>query len=310
MTVPSFVVGCDISKAKIDVFDAATSSHTIVPNTPGDLDDFLAPFAGRNVGFAFEATGCYGNNLRAALARHGLDAIQINPLHARRFAQSTGRLAKTDRIDAAQLAQMARQLQLEPTIAWREDVERLKPLIVRRDQLVDMRADERKRLQQTECDAVAQSLARHIDALSEDIAAFEALIEETIVNCHTLHARYELLVSVPGIGPAIAPVLLAMLPEAGSISRSAIAALAGVAPIARDSGTFIGKRTIAGGRPRIRRALYQAAMGSLAGQSRFAKTYRQLIETGKPPKVALIAVARKILITANAVLKTGNAYAQ
>ena len=247
--------------------------------------------------------------MRKALARHGLSAIQINPLHARRYAQSRGRLAKTDRIDAAQLASMAQRLQLEPTTAWDEDVESLKPLITRRDQLVDMRADERKRLSQTHCNVMAASITRHIDLLSEDIAAFEALIQQTIAGSATLNTRYDLLVSIPGIGPATAPVLLAMLPEAGTTDRSSIASLAGVAPMARDSGTFTGKRSIAGGRPRIRRALYQAAMGTMSGQSRFAHKYRQLIKAGKQPKVALIAVARKIITTANAILKTQQPYA-
>ena len=304
MTISSPTIGCDVSKAKIDVFDPSTGKHTILANDAASLDEFLAAFAGRDVRFAFEATGFYGNRLRAALARHGLAGIQINPLHGRRFAQSTGRIAKTDRIDAAQLAQMATRLQLKPNAHWNEEGEHLKTLIARRDQLVDMRADERRRMKQTDCNVIAASLSRHIDALGEDIAAFDALIEKAIANSHTLKARYELLVSIPGIGPATAPVLLAMLPEAGRLDRAAIASLAGVAPMARDSGTFSGKRSIAGGRPRVRRALYQAAMGAIVGHSRFADKYRSLIKNGKPAKIALIAIARKIVTTANAILKT------
>lgn len=309
MDIPPFVIGCDVSKAKIDVFDAAAGKHATVVNDAAGLDRFLAPFAGRHVRFAFEATGCYANGLRKALARHGLAGIQINPLHARRYAQSTGRLAKTDRIDAAQLAAMAQRLELQKTPEWDDDTERLKALIMRRDQLVDMRAGERRRSQQVEADVVTASIARHIDALSEEIAAFDALIEQAIAGNRTLRTRYEALVSIPGIGPATAPVLLALLPEAGTAGRSAIASLAGVAPMARDSGVFTGRRSIAGGRPRIRRALYQAAMGAIAGHSRFADRYRRLIDAGKPPKVALIAVARNIITTANAILKTGQTYA-
>lgn len=308
MKLTPFVVGCDVSKAKIDFFDASNSKHTIVANQTGALNRFLAPYAGCDVRFAYEATGFYGNELRAALVRHQCAGVQINPLHGRRFAQSLGRLAKTDRIDATQLATMAERLELPQTYVWNEDVEQLKALITRRDQLVAMRANERKRLQQTRREPVRESHIKLITMLSGEIASLDEQINQTIKANDEMQRNCQLLQSIPGIGPTIAPVLIAMLPETGTMNRSTIAALAGVAPIARDSGTFTAKRSIAGGRARIRKALYQAAMGTLAGTSRFKQKYLTMIQKGKPPKVALIAIARKILTTANAVLKTQKQY--
>ncbi len=303
MDVSSFVVGCDISKSKIDVFDAGTGRRRTVSNEAASLDRFFSAYVGSDVRFAYEATGYYGQALRRALARHSLAGVAINPLHGRRFAQSTGRLAKTDRIDAQQLAEMAERLELRETAGWDEATETLKSLIARRDQLVDARSDECRRLKQTDCAPVVASHERRIEGLSEEIALFDALIAKTIEKDKALCARYDLLLSVPGLGPATAPVLLAMLPEAGRATGSAIASLAGVAPMSRESGTYQGKRSIAGGRPRVRRALYQAAMGAMAGRSRLAESYADFIARNKPPKVALIAVARKIAVIANAVLR-------
>lgn len=309
MTLTQHIIGCDISKDKIDFFDAKSSKHYVVANTPVDLNRFIAGFVGQEPIFAFEATGYYGNALRKALHRHRMACIQVNPLHARRFAQSTGRLAKTDRIDAAQIATMAKRLELPQSNPFDEDVEHLKSLIIRRDQLVDMRSAEHKRFKQTDCEVVHASIGRQIEVLQKEIDTFDALIEETIMRTETIKARYDLFITIPGIGPATAAVLIAMLPEAGHVNRSKLAALAGVAPMAWDSGTFQGKRSIAGGRPRIRRALYLAALGTLNGRSRFAEHYRKLKSAGKPTKVALIAIARKILTTANAIIKSGQPYA-
>ena len=309
MVVSPFVVGCDISKSKIDVFDAETGRSRTVANEAASLDRFFARYVGSDARFAYEATGYYGQALRRALSRNGLAGVAINPLHGRRFAQSTGRLAKTDRIDAQQLAEMAERLDLHETAGWDEATETLKSLIARRDQLVDARSDERRRLKQTDCAPVVASHERRIDGLSEEIDLFDKLIAETVQSDETLDARYRLLISIPGLGPATAPVLLAMLPEAGRVSASAIASLAGVAPMARDSGVFRGKRSIAGGRPRVRRALYQAAMGATAGSSRLSEGYDGFIARNKPPKVALIALARKIAVIANAVLKSEKTYA-
>jgi transposase len=304
MTLSPFVVGCDVSKTRIDFFDLSARRSFRIANTTEALNGFLADYAGRPVRFAFEATGFYGHALRRALARHGFVGVQINPLHGRRFAQASGRLAKTDRIDAQQLALMTMRLDLAGTDVWQPDIENLKALIARRSQLTQMLGDERRRLTQTDPGPLADSITGHLDHLRQQIDAVDQLIHKQIEQNSQLRKRFALLQSIPGIGPKIATLLIALMPEIGKADRRAIAALAGIAPVARDSGMFSAKRSIAGGRKAVRQALYIAALAATRGNSRFNQTYKTLIQAGKPSKVALIAVARKILITANAILKT------
>jgi len=308
MTLQQNYIGCDISKATIDFVDISTNTHQQIANSRPAITRFLKPFKGRDIGFAFEATGYYGLELQRCLGRAGLDAIQINPLHARRFAQSRGRLAKTDKIDAGQLAEMAKRFNLPPTSVFCEKTQELKSLIKRRDQLVDQRADERKRLQQTSLKPIIASLKRAIERLTKEIEIFDDLILQTVQNYPQFAQKSQLLQTVPGISKAGAPVLIAMLGEAGHVNRRQIAALAGVAPFNRDSGTMNAKRSIAGGRKRIRRTLYMAALAAIRSKSKLGEKYRQLRANGKPPKVALIAIARKIVTIINAMLKTNTAY--
>lgn len=308
MTIHPFYVGCDISKATIDFVDGSNGAHQRVSNTAATILEFLKPYQNQTVRFAFEATGAYGIELQACLAKMNIAPVQINPLHARRFAQSRGKLAKTDRIDAGQLAEMALRYGLPATPIFCADTQDLKALITRRDQLVEQRADEKKRLQQTRLSAVRHSLEKAIVYLSNEVALFEALIQKTINAKPDFARKSDLLQTIPGIGPAIAPLIIAMLSEAGQTNRRAIAALAGIAPYNRDSGTMRGHRSIAGGRHRIRRALYMAALTASRSNSKLGEKYRSLIEAGKQPKVALIAIARKIVTIINAILKTGIAY--
>lgn len=308
MTIASSVIGCDISKDNIELFEAATGRCLRIDNTDEALDRLLPPYAGQDVRFAFEATGAYGRTLRQALGRHGCVGVQVNPLHGRRFAQSLGRLAKTDRVDARQLAIMVDRLKLPATQPWQPELETLKSLIARRDQLVKMRADERRRQAQCPSGPIRDDIEEHIAYLTRKADTLHRAIREHIANTPDLARRDDLLQSIPGIGPQAAAVLIALLPELGQTNRLAIAALAGVAPMARDSGQFNGKRSIAGGRPRVRQALFNAAFSASRTKSRFGHKHKQLTESGKPPKVARIAVARKILITANAMIKTNTPF--
>lgn len=307
------VVGCDISKNKIDLVDGRTRRHRIIDNTAEAIDHMLTGLAGCRARFAFESTGFYDHELRKGLARHGMEAVQIQPLHARRFAQSCGKLAKTDRIDAMHLASMADLLDLAPTPTWNEGHEKLKALITRPDQLVSMRSNEMKHLRQSDDpgddDAIIASIKQCLEMLSRQIATIEAQINTVIADNTALKADVDLLQTVPGIGATIAATLAAFLPEAGSIDRRAVASLAGLAPAARDSGTRNGRRFISGGRPQVRRVLYLAALTASRGNTKLADKYRRLIANGKPPKLALIALARAIATTINAMLKTKTRFA-
>jgi len=308
MTLPLFHVGCDISKATIDFVDNSNGTHKQIVNTRREIVKFLKPYRDKNVRFAFEATGYYGLELQASLSKAGLVPIMVNPLHARRFAQSRGHLAKTDRIDAAQLADMAKRFDLPPTKTFCQAEQGLKSLITRRDQLVDQRASEKKRLHQTDMKPVIASLQRTIGQLNEEIELFEVLIEQAIAAEPEFVQKSRLLQTVPGIANATAPVFIAMLSELGHTNRREIVALAGLAPFNRDSGTMRGHRSITGGRQRIRRALYMAALAASRTKSKLGEKYRALRAAGKPAKVALIAIARKIVTIINAILKTGMAY--
>ncbi|MEM8773371.1 MAG: IS110 family transposase [Pseudomonadota bacterium] len=308
MTLPAFYVGCDVSKNVIDFYDASTGRFDTIDNTNKALMRFLKRFKDGGAIIAFEATGAYGDTLRRCLQRAQVSALQINPLRARRFAQSRGKHAKTDRIDARLLADMAERYELQPNTQYCEHQEKLKALIVRRDQLVEQRASELKRLKQCHDPRVAKSLRSAIERLGREIAAFERMIDTALTETPAFADKADLLTTIPGVGKAVAAVLVALLPEAGHTNRRAIAALTGLAPYSADSGQKKGYRAIAEGRGRVRRALYMAALASIRTQSRFAQTYRHLIAKGKAPKLALIAVARKIAVTLNAMLKANKPF--
>lgn len=301
-------VGCDVSKAHVDFFDAATGRHERVANTSEAISDHLTAYRGRTVRVVFEATGCYGDVLREQLALVGVAGCQVNPMRARRFAQSVGRLAKTDRIDAMMLATMGERLALEPNVRFDASVEELRALIARRDQLVAQRAAEKRRLQQTSLDVVRRSHEDAISRLDGEIIRFDRLIAEA-ASTPGLSERARLLTSLPGIGAATAAVLVAHLPELGSLDPKRAASLAGLAPHPRDSGNSTRPRFVHGGRSRLRRAFYMVALTALRMEGPFKQFHQRLVSHGKPKKLALIALARKIVTVANAVIRDGKAYA-
>lgn len=304
MTIPCFYIGCDIAKDHLDFYDPRSRQAQRIANTDTAIAGWLDGLEVEGILVVFEATGPYDRGLRQALTRAGIVAARVNPAHARHFAKSMGYLAKTDTIDARMLAEMGQRLQPDPTPSVCPQRRRLRDLSCRRDQLVEMRKKEKTRLKQTSHDVLDQSIGTHIDWLSSEIKHIENTIGALIGNVEHLNQDYRLISSVPGIGPVTATLLLALMPELGTITRRAIAALAGVAPINNDSGKRRGQRSIRGGRQRVRRAIYMAAIAAITHDNSFAVYYRSLRKTGKPAKVAIIAVARKILVTANAIVRT------
>ena len=312
MTLPHFHVGCDISRDIIDVFDASTGRFSRIANTATALQAWLRTYDDRPARFVFEATGPYGVPLRRALLEAGMTGIEINPMRARRFAQAAGIAAKTDRVDARLLAMMADRLELQPTPSFQSARHALKSLITRRDQLVAMGADERKRLLQCHDDGVRESLRRILAVLDDELQTVSRAIEAALAADPAMARDRHLLMSIPGIGPVTAAVLLTMMPELGSASPKAVASLAGCAPHADDSGKRSGKRHVRGGRPRVLRALYMAALSASRRNSRFGEKYRRMRNDPLAPKaakVALIAIARKIIVTANALIRDQTAFA-
>lgn len=304
MTLHPHVIGIDIAKRTLDGFDQARGQGWRLPNTPEAVANLVQSWAGCDVLVVFEATGSYDAVLRHALTAAGVAFARVNPARARDFARATGRLAKTDAIDARLLALMGAGLALAPSPAADPDRERLALLHKRRDQLVATRQEERTRLAEIEAPQIEASLQAHLAWLDQAIRDLEEAIRQALAASQTLREAERLLRSAPGVGPVTATTLLALMPELGARSGGAVAALAGLAPFNADSGQHRGTRRIQGGRRRVRQALYMAAVTAARISPPFADLYQRLCERGKPAKLALIAVARKLLVTLNALLKT------
>lgn len=297
-------VGIDVSKDHLDVAVRPNGTHRRLPNTDDGFDQLVAllePLGPALV--VLEATGGYQRRAVAALALAGLPVAVVNPARAREFARAAGRLAKTDTVDAAVLAEFADRMR--PPVRPLPDAEaqQMQALLARRGQLVGMRTMERNRLGSATDRAVRRSLEAHLAWLEEQIDGTETELGAAIENTPVWRAKDELLQSIPGIGPGVARTLRFELPELGRLSREQIGALAGLAPVNRDSGRWSGKRSITGGRAVVRTAVYMATHAARRWNPALRAFADRLAAAGKAPKVVLIAVARKLLVIANAVLR-------
>lgn len=265
------------------------------------LAAFVAPFAPKLI--VLEATGGYEAAVAAALATAGLPLAIVNPRQARDFARATGKLAKTDKIDAAALAHFAEAVHPEPQLLPDEQARELKELVARRRQLVDMLVAEQNRLRMASSSRLRRNLRDHVEWLKKQIKDHDGEIHKAVRNTPLWREKDDLLQSVPGIGPVASSMLLASLRELGTLDRRQIAALVGVAPLNRDSGKMRGKRSIWGGRADVRAVLFMAASVAVRYNPRLSEMYNRLKSAGKQHKVALIACARKLLTIANAMLR-------
>jgi transposase len=309
MIIHPGIIGIDVSKAHLDIFDAERGRPERLPNSSEVARALAERLRSRQNGFAiFEATGTYDRHLRDAFDDGNIPYARVNPQQARDFARARGRRAKTDAIDARMLAEMAQAMAPQRAAARDRGREALAALHKRRDQLVENRAAERARLSET-ADLHA-SVEGHLAWLSAEIARFDRLIAEAVAGNTAIADDVRLLRSAPGVGPVTAATLAALMPELGSISPRAAAAIAGLAPFDDQSGRYQGRRHISGGRRRVRRALYMAAVAATRSQSRFNGLYQSLRERGKPAKLALIAIARKLITILNAIMRDRKAFAQ
>jgi len=299
-------VGMDIAKATLDLH-ALSLPH---PQT----SQFANSVAGHRrvvrwldrLGAAHvvcEASGGYERPVVTALQQAGVAVSVLNPRQARDFARAQGRLAKTDRLDAQVLAQFGRCLQPAATAAPSLAQRQLAELVARRQQVQQLRMAEHNRLEHTTHPAVRRQLQRHLLGLDRQLEQLQTWITELIGTEPTLAHKVARLCAVAGVGRITAAVLLATMPELGTLNRRQAAALAGVAPFNRDSGPRRGHRLIGGGRAVARRALYMAALVAAFKNPRFHRFYQRLITAGKAPKVALVAVMRKLIILLNQLLK-------
>lgn len=307
IVAPGFI-GIDVSKHHLDVFEGGRGRAERLDNTEESLAPLVARWKDSGVFILFEATGHYDARLRRALSAAGIGFARVNPARARDFARAAGILAKTDRIDARVLAAMAQTLSPMRAGEGDRDREALALAHKRRDQLVHVRQQERTRRSECSDPAILADIEAHLDWLDQQIALWDAKIRYQLARSEPLDRAVKLLRSVPGIGPVAATTLIALMPELGSLQPKKIAALAGLAPFNVDSGRFRGIRRIRAGRKRVRDALYMAAVAAVRSNHRFKTIYERLRAAGKPAKVALIAIARKLLVTANAVLRDRTAF--
>ena len=306
MTLTQHRVGIDVSKAWLDVFDASTNKAARVANRAADIALYLATLPSTAV-IVFEATAPYDDKLRRALAAAERSAIRANPGRARDYARAAGFLAKTDAVDARMLATLPDIIGGAPAPAFDPDREALIALHRRRDQLVETRATERGRsTDEPDADAL-KSLARHMVWLDREIDTLDAAIKVALAK-PAFAPVVSIVRSIKGVGEVTAATLVALLPELGTLSAKAVAALAGLAPINRDSGAMRGQRHIGGGRRRVRQALYMAALGAIRCVPRFKAHYLAIKARCKHAKIAIIAVARKLLVTLNAMVKKGEPF--
>jgi transposase len=295
-------VGIDVAKGDLDIAVRPEGQGWRVANDAPGIAALVARLD--TLGPALivaEATGGYERPLAAALAAAGLPIAVVNPRQVRDFARATGRLAKTDALDAQTLARFGEAVRPPARPIPDAQAQALAAVLARRRQVVAMLTAEQNRLHSA-LPAIQGHIAAHIAWLEDDLARIDAELAQTIAADPAWRERDALLRSVPGVGPVLATTLLAELPELGSLTRHEVAALAGVAPLNRDSGTLRGKRTVWGGRARVRGALYMAALVATRHNPAIRAFYARLCAAGKPKKVALVACMRKLLTLLNALL--------
>lgn len=308
----SIVVGIDIAKLTFDAAIGVGGSIVSFSNDDEGFDALLTKLAGKTIDLiVMEATGGLERDLACMLQAAGLPVAVVNPRQARNFAKAFGYLAKTDRIDAKALAELAQALNRHPerdrfvSRLPTPEQQALQALVARRRQLVTMLVAEQQRLSVCH-NAARKSIEALIKAIRAQLDDVEAELARHIETHHAKLAQQ--LTSVRGIGPATIATLIADVPELGRLTRREISALIGVAPFNRDSGQMRGKRTIFGGRSQVRRGLYMAALAAIRFNHVIRSFYERLVNTGKPKKVAIVACMRKLLTILNAMVRTGKSW--
>jgi len=296
-------VGIDVAKDRLDVAQRPGTEAWGVTNDERGIADLVARLkALRPTLVVLEATGGIELPVVGALAAAGLPVVVVNPRQVREFARATGRLAKTDAIDAQVLARFAEAVR--PALRPLPDAatHQLSSLVARRRQVIVMLTAEKNRLR-TAAPVVRDHIKEHIVWLERSLSDMDRELGQVIHSSDIWRAQDNLLQSAPGVGPVLSTTLLAELPELGSLNRKEIAALVGVAPLNRDSGTLRGRRTVWGGRSQVRTALYMAALAATRFNPVIRAFYQRLETAGKPKKVALTACMRKLLTILNAMMR-------
>jgi transposase len=297
-------VGIDISKDSLDVHvhpEGTARQFTNDREGHGKLVAWVTPYKPARI--VFEATGRYHRALEMTLGKAGLPAVKINPLQARRFAEATGRRVKTDPIDAAMLARFGAVMRPEIPPAKDETIDMLAELLAARRGLVKDRTAASNRGKSLTLTMLKRQCQQHRKQIDSQIEAIDREWMSVLVANPTLKTRLDILLSIPGVGAATAIALLVDMPELGTMDAKQAASLAGLAPVTRQSGTWRGQSFIQGGRASIRHAIYMPALVAIQHNPQLKEKYEALRRAGKLPKVAIVAIMRKIVIIANALLR-------
>lgn len=300
-----YYIGVDISKKNLDV--DLLNITTQFANQAEEINRFICQVREiisqkKSAIIVCEASGGYEQKLVKACFTANIPIHVAHANKVRAFAKSQGLIAKTDKLDAKVLSDYGRLMQVEPDILLLgKNAEEIKALLKRRNQLIAEKLCEQNRLEIPKNDVIRKSILRHIDWLKKEITCIEKDLKE-LQQTEEIQFTHNLLTSIPGIGDLVANYLIAFLPELGKLSHKAISALVGVAPFNRDSGKFKGKRFIQGGRAKLRHVLYMSAIASTRWNPELQKFYTRLRNSGKPAKIAIVAVARKLLTMANSVM--------
>lgn len=297
-------IGIDISKDTLDCFELANSKHCQYPNDSQGQKALIKWIKKQNTALVvFEATGAYHRSLETTLASQECPFAKVNPRQARRFAEATGKLAKTDRVDAAMLAKMGAVLDLPAQEPKSENINILRELLTARRALTKDNAAAKTRSQTTIHTVLKSQIQARKKQIDSQIKQIDKIISEMISLDETLSRKFAILISIPGIGQTTAFAMLIEMPELGNMSGKQAASLAGLAPISRQSGKWQGKERIQGGRAFFRRAMYMPALCIIRHNLGSKQKYDQMIERGKPAKVAITAIMRKLVVLANALLR-------
>ena len=312
MSLSPCFVGIDVAKDRLDICLRRDGRERALRTeaSPAGLAKLIARLKrAKPTLIVLEASGGYERRPMQALQRAGFTVAKLNPCQARYFARAQGTLAKTDRLDATVLARYAQAMQPRPSQPLSEAQQRLRALIIRRRQVIANRKAEACRLAQTPYDDLKAMIAEALTRLDTELLQLNRMIKTLIRQTPDLHRKADRLQSLPGLGPTTAATLIAEMPELGRLGKKQSAALLGVAPLACDSGTWRGRRRCHGGRKTLRDTLYMAALtAATRTNSPLAAFYQRLRKAGKNPKVALVAVMRKLIVIANALLRDDKKY--
>ncbi|HTB37620.1 MAG TPA: IS110 family transposase [Reyranella sp.] len=297
-------VGIDVAKDRLDVHVRPTGEAFTVARDGEGIEELAKRLSAMTPTLVvLEASGGFETIVAAGLAAAGLPVAVVNPRQIRDFARATARLAKTDTLDAAVIAHFAEAVKPPPRPLADAQSRLLGELMARRRQLIEMIGAESNRRRMLTVRRTLKSVDRVLATLKAQLEEIDHDIDVAVRGTPAWREAEDLLISVPGIGPRIARTLIAELPELGRLDRREIASLTGVAPFNRDSGTLRGRRTIAGGRPVVRAALYRSVLVSIRRKLPLAHTYHRLRAAGKPAKVAIVACMRKLVTILNAILR-------